>query len=69
MHAKQVVRDILDRLPDDCSLEDVLYHVYVVQAVDRGQYDVAEGRTLSHTDVAEALRKKWLIGNTESSGR
>ena len=30
MRAKDAVRELLDRLPDDCSLEDALYHVYVV---------------------------------------
>jgi len=27
--AKQTVRELLDRLPDDCSLDDVQYHLYV----------------------------------------
>ena len=62
MQAKQTVRDILDRLPDDCSLDDVLYHLYVVNAVKRGKAEVAAGETVSHDDVARELRKKWLIG-------
>ena len=61
MQTKDTVRAVLDRLPDDCSLEDVLYHLYVVQAVARGQADVAAGRTLSHQQVAEELRRKWLV--------
>lgn len=62
MQAKQKVREVLDRLPDDCSLDDVLYHLYVVNAVNRGQADAAAGQTVSHDDVARELRKKWLIG-------
>ena len=31
MTTKDMVRALLDRLPDDCSLEDVQYHLYVVQ--------------------------------------
>ena len=26
----------LDKLPDDCSLEDVQYHLYVVEKIRRG---------------------------------
>jgi len=26
---KQLVQQVLDRLPDDCSLEDIHYHIYV----------------------------------------
>ena len=65
MTTKQKVREILDRLPDDCSIEDVLYHLYVVQAVERGEADVAAGRTIPHEDVVAELRKKWVLGDGE----
>ena len=60
MEAKQTVRALLDRLPDDCSVEDVLYHLYVLQAVERGQEDAAAGRVISHEEVESAMRRKWL---------
>lgn len=59
---KDAVRDLLDRLPDDCTLEDVLYHLYVVQAIERGLADAEAGRTISHEQVAEELRQKWVLG-------
>jgi predicted transcriptional regulator len=59
---KQTVRALLDRLPDNCSVEDVLYHLYVLQAVERGQADAASGRTISHEEVESAMRRKWLRG-------
>jgi predicted transcriptional regulator len=62
MEAKDTVRELLDRLPDDCSLEDILYHLYVVQAVNRGLADAEAGRTLSHEEVRERLRRKWILG-------
>jgi hypothetical protein len=61
VETKDTVRAVLDRLPDDCSLEDVLYHLYVVQTVARGRADVEAGRTLSQEQVAEELRRKWLV--------
>ena len=61
MATKETVRALLDRLPDDCSLDDVLYHLYVIQAVEQGQADAEAGRTLPHQQVAEALRRKWLL--------
>ena len=62
MQTKETVRALLDRLPDDCSLDDALYHLSVIQAVAEGQADSRAGRTLSHEEVAEALRRKWLVG-------
>jgi hypothetical protein len=66
--AKDTVRALLDRLPNDCSLDDVLYHLYVVQAVGRGLSDGQAGRTIPHEQVAADLRRKWLLGSATQSG-
>lgn len=60
--AKATVREVLDRLPDDCSLEDVMYHLYVVQKVSRGLADVESGRTVPHETAMRELRAKWVAG-------
>lgn len=62
MTAKETVRALLDRLPDDCSLDDVLYQLYVVQAVGEGLSDIEAGRVIPHDEVAAELRRKWLPG-------
>jgi predicted transcriptional regulator len=62
MEAKQTVRALLDRLPDDCSLDELLYHVYVLNEIEKGRADVDAGRTVSHAQVAAELRKKWQHG-------
>ena len=59
---KETVKALLDRLPDDCRLDDVLYHLYVIQAVESGLEDVAHGRVITHDAVAEELRRKWQVG-------
>ena len=63
MQTKETVRALLDRLPDDCSIDDVLYHLYVIQAIEQGQADSRAGRTMSHEEVADALRRKWLVNS------
>ena len=62
MTTKEQVRDLLDRLPDDCSIDDVLYHLYVVRAIERGLADAEAGRIIPHEQVAEEMRRKWLLG-------
>ena len=63
MTAKETVRALLDRLPDDCSLDQVLYHVYVAQAVQQGLSDAESDRTIPHERVAAEMRRKWQLGN------
>ena len=62
MTTKERVRELLERLPDDCSLDDVLYHLYVIQSIDRGLADVEAGRTISHEQVAAKMRQRWVLG-------
>lgn len=65
MTTKEQVRALLERLPDDVSLEDVQYHLYVAQAVERGEVDEEAGRVIPHGQVAEELRRKWLLGREQ----
>lgn len=58
-NAKQKVRRLLTQLPDDASLQDIQYHVYVLEKVQRGLADVEAGRTLTH-EQAQGRLKRWL---------
>ena len=57
--AKDEVRRILDALPDDATLEDIQYRIYVRQAIDAGLRDIAEGRTLSQEEVEQRVAR-WV---------
>ena len=62
MTAKETVRALLERLPDDCSLDDVLYHLYVANAVEAGRQEVAVGEVVDQAEVEEELRRRWVLG-------
>ena len=62
MTAKDQVRDLLDKLPDDCTIDDVLYHLYVLDKVGRGVAQLEAGQGIPHDEVAAELRKKWTLG-------
>ena len=56
--AKEEVKALLDKLPDDCSLEDVQYHLYVVEKLHRG-IDRAEKEGALNQDEVERKFSKW----------
>ena len=62
MEAKQTVRELLDRLPDDSSVEDILYHLYVLHQIEDGRSDVQAGRVVPHEQVVREMRRKWVLG-------
>ena len=57
--AKEQIRALLDKLPDDVSDEDVQYHIYVQQAVRRGLDAADRGEVISQEEV-ERRMAKWL---------
>ena len=57
--AKQDVELLLNKLPDNTSIEDIQYHLYVLDKVRRGLEDAKVNGTLSQDEV-ELRLSKWL---------
>ncbi len=66
MTAKQEITELLERLPDETTLEDIQYHLYVREKVQRGLRDADEGRTITQEE-AEKRMSKWLNISTNSA--
>jgi hypothetical protein len=59
-NAKSQVREVLDRLPDDCTIEDVQYHLYVAEKIRRRIEKADAGQAVPHAEAEKRL-EKWLI--------
>ena len=57
--AKQEVAQLLTQLPDDATLEDIQYHLYVLEKIRRGRADIEAGRSYTTEQAREHLAK-WL---------
>ena len=53
--AKEEVRRLLNQLPKDASLEDIQYHIYVQQKIERGLKDVEIENTLSEQEFDQRM--------------
>jgi hypothetical protein len=58
-NAKQQVESLLSKLPETCSLEDIQYHLYVLDKVRHGLEDASQQGTISQDDVEKQL-SQWL---------
>jgi predicted transcriptional regulator len=56
---KRAVLDLVKTLPDNCTIEDVQYQLYVRQKVQRSTEAAAAGRVHSHEQVKKRL-SKWF---------
>ncbi|MFQ5740861.1 MAG: hypothetical protein ACE5JX_17805 [Acidobacteriota bacterium] len=57
--AKQEVRELLEKLPEDASLEDIQYHIYVRQKIEKGLEAARQGKVIS-LEEAERRMARWL---------
>ncbi|QSJ17557.1 hypothetical protein JYQ62_01370 [Nostoc sp. UHCC 0702] len=57
---KDQVQSLLQQLPDDCSIEDIQYHLYVIEKVRRGLEVAKTERPITQNEAEERL-SKWLI--------
>ena len=57
--AKLGAMEMLEKLPGDCSFEDIHYHLYVLEKVQRGTESADREGTLTQNEVEAELRS-WL---------
>jgi hypothetical protein len=57
--AKEEVRRLLESLPDDASLEDVQYSIYVRERIERGRREASEDKLIPQDEVESRMRR-WL---------
>ena len=59
MGEKAAVLKLLEQLPEEATLEDIQYHLYVLQKIKTGQEAVESGQVIPHEDVMRELAG-WL---------
>ena len=48
---KAAARELVERLPEEASWDDVMYEIYVRQGIEDGMADAAAGRTVSAAEA------------------
>ena len=56
---KEQAIKIIESLPENCTLEDIQYHLYVREKVERGIKAIDEGQTVSQEEAEKKVRE-WL---------
>ncbi len=55
-NAKQEAIDAIQRLPDDVNTEEIMYRLYVLENIRRGQADAANGNTQTAEEVLKDIQ-------------
>jgi len=55
---KQEALETIGKLPEDADMDEIMYHLYVIEKIRKGQHAIAEGQTLSHEEVMKEI-EQW----------
>ena len=66
MTVKEKVLEVITKMPDDSTLDDIGYELYVIESVQKGLDELDRGEYLTHEQAREKLRK-WVPTTTRST--
>ena len=55
---KEEVMSLLKKMPDDVSLDDIMYHLYVKRKILLGEEQLDKGNSFSQEEVKK-MAEKW----------
>jgi len=59
MSIKSDVIRLIQDLPDNVTMEDIIYKLYVRARIEEGMQELNDGKGLKHNDAMENI-SKWL---------
>ena len=57
---KDEVISLIKKLPEDTTLEEIMYHLYVKQQIMEGLQDIEQGNVYSISEIKE-MSKQWIL--------
>jgi len=55
---KEKIKVLLDKIPDDITLEDVQYHIFILQRLEKGEQQIKEEKFYT-SDEMKGLFEEW----------
>jgi hypothetical protein len=60
--AKETAIDVIGSLPDDCTLDDISYRLYLHRKMERSARDIEEGRVYTK-EQAQGIVRQWFTSS------
>ena len=55
---KQEALNAIGKLPEDVDMDEIMYRLYVVDKIRKGQQAIEDEQTISHEDIKKEI-EKW----------
>ena len=68
MTVKQMAKKVIDSLPDETNLDEIIHALYIKAKFDRGLRQIDEGKAIPHKEAKKRMKDEgWQM--KEDSGR
>lgn len=57
MVVKEMAKNVIDSLPDEATMDDIIHALYVNIKFDHGEREIREGKGISHSEAKKRLQK------------
>jgi hypothetical protein len=57
MPVKDIAKQVIDSLPDEATMDDIIHALYVKTKFERGEREIREGKGISHSEAKQRLQK------------
>jgi len=57
MTVKDMARQVIESMPDNSTLDDIIHALYLQAKVERGEREIREGRGVSDEQARQRLQK------------
>ncbi len=58
LSSKEKILNFIKSLPDDLSVEEITYRLYVNERIFKAQQQIKDGNFLTHEDAKERMKKR-----------
>lgn len=59
MAVKDIAKQVIDTLPDEATMDDIIHALYIKTKFERGEQEIREGKGVPH-EVAKQRMQKWV---------
>ncbi|MBN2364694.1 MAG: hypothetical protein JXL67_00900 [Calditrichaeota bacterium] len=57
MNEKELAKNLIDTLPDDCTLDDIIHALYLRIKIEKSEKEIREGKGIPHEEAKKRLQK------------
>jgi len=56
---KQTAIDAITKMPDSAKIDEIMYKLYVIDKINKGEKDIREGNFLETNQLRKEIEQQW----------